>query len=277
MAEADAADEEQFRSRAEIVEERGQLNTTIENCTKSLERIAGLGEALSQFMHELADTTPEKLAEAKRLAEEQLHEDEEYLEQTQRDWGSIKQQIEELEKEKEASALRLHLNILQENLKIKAREWSTLTIALLLLKEARNKYERERKPDVVLEGQRFFSTFTGGRYPRLISPPGESQIDVEDRVGQRKNLTQLSRGTAEQLYLALRFGLIKEFSRRSEPLPIIMDDILVNFDPQRAEKACSAIGELAEKNQVILFTCHPETVELLSAQVPKCRVVKLPT
>lgn len=276
FGEADAADEEEFRSRALIVEERGNLNITIENCTKNLERIAGLGEALSSFMHELEGTTPEKLEEAKRLAEEHLHKDEEALEQMQKDWGRIKQQVEELEKEKEASALRLRLNILQENLKVKAREWSTLTIASLLLKEARDKYERERKPDVVQEGQRFFSTFTGGRYPRLISPPGESQIDVEDQVGQRKGLAQLSRGTAEQLYLALRFGLIQEFSRRSEPLPIIMDDILVNFDPQRAGKACSAIGELAGINQVILFTCHPETVELLRAQVPHCRVFKLP-
>jgi len=276
LAEADATDEEQFRRRAEIVKERADLNITIENCTKSLERIAGLGEALSLFLHELQGTTPEKLAEAKRLAEEQLHKDEEAFEQTQKDWGRIHQQVEELEKEKEASTLRLRLNILQENLKVKAGEWSTLTIALLLLKEARNKYERERKPDVVQEGQRFFSTFTGGRYPRLISPPGESQIDVEDRVGLRKSLSQLSRGTAEQLYLALRFGLIQEFSRRSEPLPIIMDDILVNFDPERAEKACGAIGELAEKNnQVILFTCHPDTVELLRAQVPGCRILKL--
>ena len=40
----------------------------------------------------------------------------------------------------------------------------------------------------------------------------------------------MSRGTREQLYLAMRFGLIEEYEARSEPLPIIMDDVFVNFD-----------------------------------------------
>jgi uncharacterized protein YhaN len=42
-----------------------------------------------------------------------------------------------------------------------------------------------------------------------------------------------------------------------------MDDILVNFDPQRARAAISTILALAEKNQVLFFTCHPETVSLI--------------
>jgi uncharacterized protein YhaN len=42
-----------------------------------------------------------------------------------------------------------------------------------------------------------------------------------------------------------------------------MDDILVNFDPQRARASISAILELADRNQILFFTCHPETVSLI--------------
>jgi uncharacterized protein YhaN len=42
-----------------------------------------------------------------------------------------------------------------------------------------------------------------------------------------------------------------------------MDDILVNFDPQRARASISTILELAERNQILFFTCHPETVALI--------------
>jgi uncharacterized protein YhaN len=42
-----------------------------------------------------------------------------------------------------------------------------------------------------------------------------------------------------------------------------MDDILVNFDPQRARASISAILELAERHQILFFTCHPETVSLI--------------
>jgi uncharacterized protein YhaN len=72
-------------------------------------------------------------------------------------------------------------------------------------------------------------------------------------------LADLSKGTAEQLYLALRFGLVSHFAETAEPLPILMDDILVNFDDDRADSAARSIEELAQHHQVIYFTCHPQT------------------
>ena len=42
-----------------------------------------------------------------------------------------------------------------------------------------------------------------------------------------------------------------------------MDDILVNIEPGRARKAAEAIQNLSRSHQVLLFTCHPQTVELL--------------
>ena len=83
-------------------------------------------------------------------------------------------------------------------------------------------------------------------------------------IGGTSRVTeQLSRGTAEQLYLALRFGLIEEFAQHAEPLPVVMDDILVNFDADRADRAASSIRDLAARHQVLYFTCHPWTAELL--------------
>ncbi len=76
----------------------------------------------------------------------------------------------------------------------------------------------------------------------------------------RVTLPALSRGTAEQLCLALRFGLVERFVETSgEPLPIVMDDILVNFDDDRAARAARSIEALAGTCQVIYFTCHPTT------------------
>ena len=98
---------------------------------------------------------------------------------------------------------------------------------------------------------------------RIIAPPGEASVRVETEGGDSRSTDELSRGTGEQLYLALRFGLIEEFAGHAEPLPVVMDDILVNFDAERAARAASAIRELAERHQVIYFTCHQWTAELL--------------
>jgi uncharacterized protein YhaN len=275
LSEGGADSEEAFREREKNYREIGQLNTVVQNCTRALEKIAGRKEALAAFMSELETATPEKLQERKRVAGEELRTIDAEVEGSQKEWGMLKRQVDELERTEEASSLRLNLSVLQEKLQVKARRWVALTIAQTLLREARAKYERERKPAVVQQGQHFFSMITSDRYPRLISPPGETQIQLEDRSGHRKPLTVLSRGTAEQLYLALRFGLVKEFSRRSESLPVVMDDILVNFDPERAEEAARAIAELADENQVIVFTCHPRTADLLKARAPESLLVKL--
>jgi uncharacterized protein YhaN len=275
LSEAAAEDEGSFRQRHRVSEEAARLTTVIDQRRKTLEQIAGRKEALEAFVSELESTTPEKLKDTRRAVDEERQALEEELELAIDERRGIKDKLEKLERTQEASALRLQLNVLQEKLKVRALEWVSLTVGQNLLREARTKYERERKPAVVQQGQHFFSMITSHRYPRLISPPGETQIQLEDSTGHRKQLAELSRGTAEQLYLALRFGLIREFSRHSESLPVVMDDILVNFDPQRAKEAARAIAELANDNQVIVFTCHPNTADLLTAQAPQALVMKL--
>ena len=47
----------------------------------------------------------------------------------------------------------------------------------------------------------------------------------------------------------------------SEPMPFIVDDILVDFEEERSQAALNALAELAEKTQIILFTHHSRVVE----------------
>jgi uncharacterized protein YhaN len=144
-----------------------------------------------------------------------------------------------------------------------ARAWAVRALTLRLLTTTRARHERERQPDVVRAAEGHFERITGGRYARIIAPPGEASVRVETEGGASRGTDELSRGTAEQLYLALRFGLIEEFAEHAEPLPVVMDDILVNFDAVRAARAAAAIGSLAERHQVVYFTCHRWTAEML--------------
>ena len=71
----------------------------------------------------------------------------------------------------------------------------------------------------------------------------------------------MSRGTREQLYLAMRFGLIDEYETRSEPLPAVMDDVFVNFDDERDERIIEILGQFSQHRQVIVLTCHQRSLE----------------
>jgi len=60
----------------------------------------------------------------------------------------------------------------------------------------------------------------------------------------------------------MRLGLIAQYEQNAEPLPVIMDDILVNFDDERGPLAVQALAEFARNRQVIVMTCHESTREL---------------
>ena len=162
-----------------------------------------------------------------------------------------------------------------EELRERALEWSKLTIAEGLLLRTRKKFEEERQPGVIQHAQRFFGAITSERYPRLYAPIGEQTVTVTDQNGVSKQPAELSRGAKEQLYLALRFGLIREFGERTECLPVVVDEVLVNFDPDRARRAAEAFVELSETNQVLVFTCHPEMADLFRGVAPGSQVIEL--
>ena len=73
------------------------------------------------------------------------------------------------------------------------------------------------------------------------------------------------RRTPRQLHLALRSGLVREFGERAESLPVVVDEVLVNFDPLRAKQAAESFAALSGTNQVLVFTCHPGTAGLFAA------------
>ena len=74
---------------------------------------------------------------------------------------------------------------------------------------------------------------------------------------------ELSRGTAEQLYLCVRLGLVAELSRTRVPLPVVMDDVLVNFDDERAAAMARVLAGFAAHHQLFFFTCNRRTRDLL--------------
>lgn len=156
-----------------------------------------------------------------------------------------------------------------------ADRYITLSGAALLLGRAQERYERERQPEVVRQAERLFATMTEGRYPALSIPLGDGSIEVFDTHAAAKTSSLLSRGTAEQLYLALRLGLIAQLGETGHGLPVLMDDVLVNFDPGRKRGAAEAIAELASERQVVFFTCHPETVSLFAEVAPAHTRVEL--
>ncbi len=264
LAAAGADDVEGFRRRARQHEERQDLERSQSEHRRALERLSGPGERLKTFRDQLANSDPSLLADESTALSSRLSIVEESRDALREERGGIDAELAQLAGEEESSVLRMRRYSLEEQLRDQAREWSRLTIAEELLAKTRQKFEEERQPSVIRYAQEFFAAITGQRYNRVFAPIGEQTITVTDSTGASKEPGVLSRGTREQLYLALRFGLIQEFGEHAERLPVVVDEALVNFDPGRARLAAEAFGQLSETNQVLVFTCHPGTAEMFA-------------
>ena len=156
-----------------------------------------------------------------------------------------------------------------------AEQWAVISLCRALLDETRKVYETERQPDVLRQASSFFSLMTENRYVRVIAPLDGGEIQVERDDGTRLSPQILSRGTAEQLYLSMRLALVREYANHVDPLPVVFDDIFVNFDSNRSLNSFNALRELCKTHQVLLFTCHPHLVKQVEEVVPEANIFQL--
>lgn len=137
-----------------------------------------------------------------------------------------------------------------------------LLLAKRMLEAAIATWESKRQPEVYAKASRLLSMMTEGRWVEVVLT-GEGTLEVVDAVKTRRAPVHLSLGTCQQLYLALRIALLTTAENVGRAIPILADDILVNFDERRRAGAARALVELAEARQVILFTCHEDVVRAL--------------
>ncbi|MBF0555077.1 MAG: chromosome segregation protein SMC, partial [Nitrospirae bacterium] len=149
-----------------------------------------------------------------------------------------------------------------------AEYYVRLRIAAQVLKREVDRYRHENQDPILKIASRYFSELTVGAFSSLRADIDDDRRPILIGVCQDerpKTVKDMSSGTRDQLYLALRLATLEWRLQKHEPMPFIADDILVNFDDARAKATLKALATLAEKNQVILFTHHVQIVETAKA------------
>jgi len=273
FAEAGATDEVSFHQRLAWHAQRQSLLRAIQDLDRQLEELLGRdaqAEALREALHaEDVDSWRQTLAEA-QIAQQGLLAERDDVNQ---DLGQLLKAREEIAQASDVIAREHAYQALLDEFRRQTRAWLVRALAEDMIQETLKEVERTRQPAVLSHASRWFGEVTEGRYQRLVQHAGDFQ--VIDSQENRLEVEKLSQGTAEQLYLCLRLGLIQEFARQSANLPLIMDDVFVNFDPERARRVAELLVAFSSEHQVLLFTCHPETARLLQEVQPDVRLVTM--
>ncbi|MBR4102942.1 MAG: AAA family ATPase, partial [Thermoguttaceae bacterium] len=186
--------------------------------------------------------------------------------------GRLGQQADAIAAKKESIRSRFEAAALDLRIAEMADLWQSRAIAGRAMEDVRRAYERERQPETLREASRYLRRLTESRYVNIWTPLGEDALYVDAADGETLDVASLSRGTREQLFIAIRLALVVSFEKHGIQMPLILDDVLVNFDNKRAGIAAKVLCDFAKSGrQIFLFTCHEHICRLfLGLNVPVC-------
>ncbi len=150
-------------------------------------------------------------------------------------------------------------------LRADVEQYLRVRVASMILEREMERYRAENQDPVLRRSGELFTRLTLSSFVGL-----QTDFDEKDEpvlVGVRDDdekvqVAGLSDGTCDQLYLALRLATIEKYVATSEPLPFVIDDVLIGFDDGRSKAALEVLTEIAARTQVIVFSHHSRIVEL---------------
>ena len=272
---AGVTNEAAFEEAAGRARRHKELSEEIEQLDRDVKRIAA-EEDVDHFLAELREAKQDDVNVQRQRADEECQEIETTYQDKLEKAALARDRLEKLDRASEAAKLAQELESERAQMAAAVDRWAPLVLAQALLSEAIERFEREHQPEMLLDIGRLFSQMTRGRYTgvrRKLDERGTLLLELRD--GSYKEPHELSTGTREQLYLAMRLAYVRHYCREAEPLPLVMDDVLVNFDDERAYGTLGVLLEVANDMQIIFMTCHRNIVDLITAAAPEMKPIYL--
>ncbi|MEN6458443.1 MAG: AAA family ATPase [Thermoguttaceae bacterium] len=273
--EAGVKSEQEFRQRALECARTGVLHQQREQISHEIEA-ALAGRCPETAIAEQIEANNRPVLEGRRRELQQRAAGvREQLAALLENRGRLNEQLDALAADNRMASKRLDLSVVERRIEDALHRWQVLAATCAVLDAIRTAYEKERQPETLQEASGYLDRLTQGRYIRVWTPLGEHVLRVDDAEGHSLPVESLSRGTREQLFLSLRLALAGLYSRRDASLPLVLDDVLVNFDADRAKAAAAVLRDFAAAgHQLLVFTCHEHILKLFKSL--KAPVSRLP-
>jgi chromosome segregation protein len=146
-----------------------------------------------------------------------------------------------------------------------AEQYLEAATASRLLKWATDRYREQKQGPMLRRAGEIFSGLTLGEFARLVvdterNPPA---LHARRSNGNSVEVSGLSEGTRDQLFLALRIAALELQLASKAALPFVADDLFINFDDARAKAGFDALRDLSAKTQVLFLTHHDHLLPLI--------------
>jgi len=268
-AEAKTDDPEQLPEIEKKAQAKSNLINELSAVKERLTELAA-GEALEIFVAQIKKQNPDELqAKLERISAEKdkLQNDEKNL---VRDIALANKDLDEIGGESKALEIAEEAEGMVGQIQTDVDNYIRLKLSHLVLAKAIERHRMANQSPVLETAGKYFKDITRGRFADIKSDfddKGDPVIKGERPDGKMLTLAEMSDGSRDQLFLALRLGGLARYVKANGPMPFIVDDVLVHFDDDRSTAVLSAFGDLSKKTQIIFFTHHKHLVRLAESFV----------
>lgn len=178
--------------------------------------------------------------------------------------GELKNQLDGIDGGNIAAQAAEDAEAILTKIKEHARKYLKLTLALKVIEQEIECYRKKNESPLLAKASQYYMKLTLGSFTGLtISYEGEQPAIVGVRPDNRHTeVIKMSDGSRDQLYLSLRLAALSIYLETSEPMPFIVDDILIKFDDDRARATLEILSEISNKTQVLFFTHQARHVDI---------------
>lgn len=271
--QAECAAYEQLQKAFNQSQRRRELEKNVTELETQLISQSG-GASLEAFIAEAereaadVDSLQPRIDELSREIERLETENEEHIREIERE----ESELQKIDGSSVAAEKALECESIAARLEDQVRELAVIRLSSAVLHTGIEQYRKKNQAPILSRASQIFSKITLGSFNELRAEFNENGEPVLAAIRCENDTAitvgQMSDGTLDQLYLALRIAVLEGWLDRHEPLPFIIDDVLTNFDDERAIAALGVFAELSRKTQVIFFTHHMHLVETASKNLP---------
>ncbi|UOQ43518.1 hypothetical protein MUN89_16590 [Halobacillus salinarum] len=251
FARAMADNEEAFYQQSRLYEQE-RSNAERENDLKGrLDQLLTMEEQREIDWENLPKESTLKFQVEER--EDKLNQLEQKRMELHESLAEVKHSLSYLENSDKHSEYRHAFQVEKNYLNQLSKQWAVYETALNMLVKSKKVYQNKYLPQVITIASSYFQTLTSGKYMNIHLNKNEKHLVAEDTNGRFFIVSELSRGTNDQLYISLRLA-VGEVLADTTGLPFIMDDAFVHFDETRLTNMLQVLNRFQEKHQVILFS-----------------------
>lgn len=159
-----------------------------------------------------------------------------------------------------------------------AERYLRLQTAARLLKWSIEKFRETKQGPMLSKASTIFNGLTMDSFSRLLvdSEGDAPRLFGVRPSGEQVDVTGMSEGSRDQLYLALRLAALELQVEQGFTMPLIADDLFINFDDRRTVAGLQVLGDLSRSMQIVFLTHHDHLVPLAKEVLgPDLNVVRL--